>query len=88
MNRARRVGNPGWAIAILVAAALSLGGCGRKGGLELPPSAQVAAPALAEAPVVSGPAPNPVYDTSPDEPPVAASKGRRKTFILDPLLGN
>ena len=46
-----------WAIIVLSAAVLALGGCGRKGGLDLPPNA----------------------------PPVAP-KGRRKAFVLDPLL--
>src|SRR5260370_11079276 len=38
----------GWAIILLSAVALALAGCGRKGGLDLPPSASsavVAAPA-------------------------------------------
>ncbi len=75
---------------LLSAAVLALGGCGRKGPLELPPtaSAQAAAAAQADAdhePAASQPPGvfNPSYGT--DAPP-AAPKGRRKAFVLDPLL--
>lgn len=96
VNRSRHVCNPGWAVAALALAALALGGCGRKGPLDLPPSA-LAAPAVSTAPVASvapvandelDSGPSPIFQVSPDEPPIAATKGRKKTFILDPLLGN
>jgi predicted small lipoprotein YifL len=73
-------------------AVLTLAGCGRKGPLDLPPTAS--------APVASGaPAPtdtaaeaaskpslfNPSYGT--DAAPVAP-KGAKRSFVLDPLLGN
>jgi predicted small lipoprotein YifL len=71
-------------------AALSLAGCGRKGGLDLPPSASgpsgplAAAPADSEAEAASRPTVfNPTYGV--DAPPTA-SKGSKKAFILDPLL--
>jgi predicted small lipoprotein YifL len=80
----------GWAIVLLSVAALALGGCGRKGALDLPPTAspQAAAAAQADADHEPGAKPtvfDPYYGT--DAPP-AAPKGNRRSFILDPLLGN
>jgi predicted small lipoprotein YifL len=89
--RKSRPTTSGWAIVLLSAAALALGACGRKGPLDLPPTAH--------APVASAPAPtdteaenaakpsvfNSTYGT--DAPPVAP-RGAKKPFILDPLLGN
>ncbi|MBR0796927.1 lipoprotein [Bradyrhizobium jicamae] len=80
----------GWAIIVLSAAALALGGCGRKGPLELPPTASNTAPTAqatdseterANQPSVF----NPTFgsDATPNAP-----KGAKKSFILDPLLGN
>ena len=79
----------GWAIMVLSAAVLVLGGCGRKGALDLPPNTppQAAAAAQADAdhePSASKPSVfNPYYGT--DAPP-AATKGSKKSFVLDPLL--
>ena len=78
----------GWAIILLSAAVLALGGCGRKGPLDLPPTgatqSSVAAPADTEAEQAAKPSVfNPSYGT--DAAP-AAPKGRKKPFILDPLL--
>ena len=79
----------GWAIIVLGAAVLALGGCGRKGGLDLPPNAMNASSAAepdSEAERAGQPS---VYNPSSgaDAGPVAP-KGRKKPFILDPLLGN
>ena len=79
----------GWAIILLSAAALVLAGCGRKGGLDLPPNTppQAAAAAQADAdhePAASAPSVfNPYYGTNA---PPAAPKGGKRSFILDPLL--
>src|SRR5438270_13569523 len=79
----------GWAIVFLSAAVLALAGCGRKGLLDLPPNTppQAAAAAQADAdhePAASKPSVfNPYYGT--DAPP-AATKGSKKSFVLDPLL--
>jgi predicted small lipoprotein YifL len=79
----------GWALILAGATALALGGCGRKGPLDLPPNAaqsQAAVPADTEAERAGQPGVfNPTYgsDGSP-----AAPKGRKKSFVLDPLLGN
>jgi predicted small lipoprotein YifL len=82
----------GWTIILLSAAVLGLGGCGRKSGLDLPPTSS--APAAAAAPAepdseaerASKPSVfNPYYGT--DAPP-AANRGRKKAFVLDPLLND
>ena len=80
----------GWAVILLSAAVLALGGCGRKGALDLPPNAQAqadtAAAADTEAEQASKPSVfNPTYGA--DAPP-AATKGSKRPFILDPLLNS
>jgi len=81
----------GWAIILLSAAVLALGGCGRKGGLDLPPNTPPQAAAVAQQnadhePAASQPSVfNPYYGS--DAPP-AATKGSKKPFILDPLLNS
>jgi predicted small lipoprotein YifL len=74
----------------LSAAVLALGGCGRKGGLDLPPNSasqsSAVAPVDSETEAASKPTVfNPYYGT--DAPP-AATKGSKKPFILDPLLNS
>jgi predicted small lipoprotein YifL len=73
-------------------AVLTLAGCGRKGPLDLPPTASSpvasAAPASTDTAAEATSKPsvfNPSYGT--DAAPVAP-KGRKQPFILDPLLGN
>ena len=89
MNRNYRPTCRGWAIILLSAAVLALGGCGRKGALDLPPNSPPQAAAAAQQnadhePAASAPSVyNPYYGS--DAPP-AATKGRKKPFILDPLL--
>jgi predicted small lipoprotein YifL len=81
----------GWAVVLLSALALTLAGCGRKGGLDLPPSAS-GAPPTQTSDAASDPSAashgnlfNPSYGS--DTPP-QAPKGQKKPFILDPLLGD
>jgi predicted small lipoprotein YifL len=75
-------------VVVLAAVALALAGCGRKGPLELPPTASPEAVAAAQADADHEPAPRPsVFDPSPEPAPTAA-KGTKKPFLLDPLLGN
>ena len=84
----RRLTPSGWAIIALSAAALALGGCGRKSGLDLPPNAMNAASDVApdDADRVAPPGTtNPAYGS---EGGPTASKGRKRPFVLDPLLGN
>ncbi len=90
MNRNNSPTRQGWAIILLSAAVLALGGCGRKGGLDLPPNSAgppvAAAPADSDAEAAAKPSVfNPYYGT--DAAP-AATKGRKKPFILDPLLND
>ncbi|MGF6427699.1 MULTISPECIES: LPS translocon maturation chaperone LptM [Bradyrhizobium] len=79
----------GWAIIVLGVSALALGGCGRKGPLDLPPTANVApgaAPSDTESERAAQPSVfNPTYGS--DAAP-AAPRGNKRPFILDPLLGN
>jgi len=77
-------------LALLGAAALllALGGCGRKTGLDLPPTASVPPPqpgATAQAP---RPATNPLglLDPTAQEEQPQAAPGRKKRIILDPIL--
>jgi predicted small lipoprotein YifL len=83
-----RPASSGWAVILLSAALLALAGCGRKGPLDLPPSAtsaSAAAPADSETEAASRPSVfNPNYGT--DAPPTAP-KGKKLPFVLDPLLG-
>jgi len=81
----------GWALVLLGVAALALGGCGRKGPLDLPPTASSQQPAAA---VQSDPAADQaskpsVFNSSygADAPPTAG-KGPKKPFVLDPLLNS
>jgi predicted small lipoprotein YifL len=90
VNRNNSPTSAGWAIILLSAAVLALGGCGRKGGLDLPPNttpqSSLAAPADSDAEAAAKPSVfNPYYGT--DAPP-AATRGNKKSFILDPLLNS
>jgi predicted small lipoprotein YifL len=77
---------------VLCATALALGGCGRKGPLDLPPTASNTAPTAqttgsdTETERASQPSLfNSTYGT--DAAP-AAPKGTKKPFILDPILNS
>jgi predicted small lipoprotein YifL len=89
VNRSNSPTCQGWAIILLSAAVLALGGCGRKAGLDLPPNSGqpvAAAPADSDAEAAAKPSGfNPYYGT--DAAP-AATKGPKKPFILDPLLND
>ncbi len=84
MNRTYRPASVGWALILLAVATMTLGGCGRKGGLDLPrASAQpTAVEAEEERPASPGALFAPVHgDANP-----AAAKGTKRSFVLDPLL--
>ena len=91
VTRNYRPTSSGWAIILLSVSALALGGCGRKAGLDLPPGAANASSSQAtatdsEAERAARPGVfNPGFgsDASPEAP-----KGKKKSFMLDPLLGN
>ena len=83
---------PGWAVVLLSVVALSLAGCGRKGPLDLPPTASNAQPTAQAAPTdteaehAAKPSVfNPNYGA--DAPPTAP-RGTKKSFVLDPLLSD
>ena len=82
----------GWAVILLGMAVLALAGCGRKGGLDLPPGAASgptasAAAAPTDTQTEAAARPNLFNSSGPDLPPTA-SKGKKRPFVLDPLLGN
>ena len=91
VNRHRRPILSGWTLVVLSVATLALGACGRKAGLDLPPSASSAStnvtpPVDSQAEAASKPS---LFGSSygADAPSVAA-KGTKRSFVLDPLLGN
>ena len=83
-----RLTSSGWAIILLSVTALALGGCGRKGGLDLPPNARAASVAGAsdtEAERAAQPGVfNPAYGS---EAAPAAAKGSKKTIHPRPAAG-
>jgi predicted small lipoprotein YifL len=89
VTRNYRLTSSGWAIFFLSAAALALGGCGRKSGLDLPPNAMNSS-SVVEPDSDTGRTgqPNVYNPTYGSEQGAVAAKGRKKPFILDPLLGN
>jgi predicted small lipoprotein YifL len=90
VNRNYRPASQGWALILLSVAALALGGCGRKGPLDLPPNAPPEAVAAAQANADHQPAAqpglsDPSYGSSTPSP---TPKGPKKPFPLDPLLNS
>jgi predicted small lipoprotein YifL len=79
---------PGWAVVLLSVVALSLAGCGRKGPLDLPPSASGAPLAAAPTDTEAENAAKPNLFTSGSDAMPAAPRGAKKPFILDPLIGD
>jgi predicted small lipoprotein YifL len=79
-----------WAILVVAAATLALAGCGRKGGLDLPPGAAAVqdTEAQVEADTSAAAKGANLLDSSFGANTAApmAAKGRKKPFILDPLL--
>jgi len=78
-------------LALLGAAALliALGGCGRKAGLDPPPTAQAPAPPTDKTAQVPAPSPvNPLglLDPNQPDPGPQAAPGRKKRIIIDPIL--
>jgi predicted small lipoprotein YifL len=91
VNRSDSPTSSRWAIILLSVAVLALGGCGRKGGLDAPPnaSAQATAAETADAEAERAASKPSVFNPSygADAPP-SAPKGRKKAFVLDPLLND
>jgi predicted small lipoprotein YifL len=79
-----------WTALVLLAVALALAGCGRKGMLDLPPNAPVQPTAsAADSAQAEAASKGTVFDPSygMNAPPVAA-RGQKKAFVLDPLLND
>jgi predicted small lipoprotein YifL len=77
-----------WALVAVAAVTLALAGCGRKGPLDLPPTAAgpvVEQGDIEERPIARGNVFDPSYGAN--ELP-GAPKGRKKSFVLDPLLNS
>lgn len=90
VNRPTRFVLSRGASLVVLAGALALAGCGRKGMLDLPPQAS------AQSSVTSAPSVDPdaqsaaskgrALSTPSDDGPPQAATGRKRSFILDPLL--
>ena len=89
MNRIRRPTSSGWALVLVAAAALTLGSCGRKALLDLPPNSPPA-PQLSAAPTDTAAdaanKPSVFNSTYGTDAGPAAPRGNKRPFILDPLL--
>ena len=83
-----RPSSSGWAIILLSVAALALGGCGRKAGLDLPPTAAAPQSQVTSTDTDAERAAQPgVFNsTYGSEAGPSAPKGGKKRIILDPLL--
>ena len=75
MNRNHRPSLSGWTIVLLSAAVLALGGCGRKGPLDLPPGTPPEAAAAAQADADTSP---PRQQTDVFNPSYGSRRGRRQ----------
>ena len=85
----RRLTPSGWAIIVLSVSVLVLGGCGRKGPLDLPPTASNPPPqASTTAQAPSSPTANPLglLDPNPQDEQPRAAPGRKKRILIDPIL--
>ncbi|MET0221305.1 MAG: lipoprotein [Tardiphaga sp.] len=92
MTSSTRPASARWALLVLTASALALAGCGRKGGLDLPPQASNTQP-LGTATPSADPDANTAANKgnalfSPVNPTdeAQATRGRKKSFLLDPIL--
>jgi predicted small lipoprotein YifL len=90
--RKSRPTTSGWAIVLLSAAALTLGACGRKGPLD-PPTSNIngpvaSAPAATDTEAENAAKPSVYNSTYGTEAGPVAPRGAKRSFVLDPLLGN
>ena len=89
MNRTSGSMSTAWTLVALAAVALAFAGCGRKGPLDLPPTA--AGPVVEQGDIgeeraaAKGNVFDPTYGANelPKTP-----KGNKRSFILDPLLNS
>jgi predicted small lipoprotein YifL len=91
VNRTASSASSKWAALVLIAVTLGLAGCGRKGALDLPPNAPMQPTASAGGNAEADEAVNKgtLFDPSfgMNKPPTAPA-GRKKAFVLDPLLND
>ncbi|MEA2838133.1 MAG: hypothetical protein QOD89_2683 [Bradyrhizobium sp.] len=89
MNRTSGPVSAGWRLVAVAAVALALAGCGRKGPLDLPPNAAGPVVEQGDTDQERAASKGSVYDPSygANELP-GTPKGRKKSFILDPLLNS
>ena len=83
-----RPSSSGWGIILLSVTALALGGCGRKAGLDLPPTAAVpqAQATSTDSEAERAAQPGVFNSTYGSDAAPSAPKGGKKKFVLDPLL--
>ena len=81
-----RPSSSGWAIILLSVTALALGGCGRKSGLDLPPSAAAPEAQVTDTEAERAAQPGVFNSTYGTEAGPRAPRGGKKKFVLDPLL--
>ena len=81
-----RPSSSGWAIILLSVTALALGGCGRKAGLDLPPTAAAPQATSTDTDAERAAQPGVFNPTYGSEAGPNAPRGGKKKFILDPLL--
>jgi predicted small lipoprotein YifL len=76
-------------LLVALAGALALGACGRKGPLEVPPSANsmAAAPVAQDQPSL-GEADNRTFEEPGRAAAATAGRPAQRSFVLDPLLGD
>jgi predicted small lipoprotein YifL len=92
VNCSTRPASRRWALLVLTVSALALAGCGRKGGLDLPPQGGMQ-PSAATEPTINPDANSAankgasIFSTSSgDDSQPSAARGRQRSFVLDPLL--
>jgi predicted small lipoprotein YifL len=83
----------GWAVIVLSALALTLGGCGRKGGLDAPPGAagasgQPSPTASSDQDSAANKGASLFGASSSNDTTPTAPKGNKRPFVLDPLLNS
>jgi predicted small lipoprotein YifL len=91
VNRSDRLKYRRWSLILLGVSVLALGGCGRKGPLDLPPTAstQPQGTAVQGSPEIDQASKPSVFNSSYGaDAPAATPKGAKKPFVLDPLLNS
>jgi predicted small lipoprotein YifL len=89
VNRTSGPVSAGWRLVAVAAVALALAGCGRKGPLDLPPNAAGPVVEQGDTDEERAASKGSVYDPSYGANELSGTpKGRKKSFILDPLLNS